>query len=52
MGCGTGKNLVRLRQTFPGVSLTGLDLSGDMLEVARKKMAFVQSAGGTAAPVI
>jgi S-adenosylmethionine-diacylgycerolhomoserine-N-methlytransferase len=39
VGCGTGKNLVRLRQTFPGVSLTGLDLSGDMLEVARKKMA-------------
>ena len=39
VGCGTGKNLVRLRQTFPGVSLTGLDLSRDMLEVAGKKMA-------------
>jgi S-adenosylmethionine-diacylgycerolhomoserine-N-methlytransferase len=24
VGCGTGKNLVRLRQTFPGASLTGL----------------------------
>ena len=42
VGCGTGKNLVRLRQTFPGASLAGLDLSGDMLEVARKKMAFAK----------
>jgi S-adenosylmethionine-diacylgycerolhomoserine-N-methlytransferase len=39
VGCGTGKNLVHLRQIFPGLSLTGLDLSRDMLEVARKKMA-------------
>jgi S-adenosylmethionine-diacylgycerolhomoserine-N-methlytransferase len=38
VGCGTGKNLVRLRETFPGVDLTGLDLSRDMLEVARKKL--------------
>ncbi len=39
VGCGTGKNLVRLREMFPGVDLTGLDLSQDMLEVARKKLA-------------
>ena len=38
IGCGTGKNLVRLREMFPGVDLTGLDLSRDMLEVARKKL--------------
>jgi S-adenosylmethionine-diacylgycerolhomoserine-N-methlytransferase len=39
VGCGTGKNLVRLRQVFPAAHLTGLDLSDDMLAVARKKLA-------------
>ena len=50
IGCGTGKNLVRLREMFPGVDLTGLDLSQDMLEVARKKLVGYFSAGGVAAP--
>jgi S-adenosylmethionine-diacylgycerolhomoserine-N-methlytransferase len=37
VGCGTGKNLVQLGRQFPQARLWGLDLSGDMLAVARKK---------------
>jgi S-adenosylmethionine-diacylgycerolhomoserine-N-methlytransferase len=38
VGCGTGKNLVHLGRQFPQAGLWGLDLSGDMLAVARKKL--------------
>jgi S-adenosylmethionine-diacylgycerolhomoserine-N-methlytransferase len=38
VGCGTGKNLVQLGRQFPQARLWGLDLSGDMLAVARKKL--------------
>jgi S-adenosylmethionine-diacylgycerolhomoserine-N-methlytransferase len=39
IGCGTGKNLVALADAFPGAKITGLDLSADMLECARKRIA-------------
>ena len=38
VGCGTGKNLVQLGRAFPRARLWGLDLSGDMLAMARKKL--------------
>jgi S-adenosylmethionine-diacylgycerolhomoserine-N-methlytransferase len=38
VGCGTGKNLVQLGTLFPRARLWGLDLSGDMLAVAGKKL--------------
>jgi len=38
VGCGTGKNLVQLGRQFPRARLWGLDLSGDMLAVAGKKL--------------
>jgi S-adenosylmethionine-diacylgycerolhomoserine-N-methlytransferase len=37
VGCGTGRNLRRLRRIFPDAEITGVDLSGDMLKVARRK---------------
>lgn len=39
IGCGTGKNLVALAEAFPGARITGLDLSPDMLDCARAKIA-------------
>lgn len=39
IGCGTGANLVRLARTFPGAEIEGIDLSSDMLAVARRKTA-------------
>lgn len=39
IGCGTGRNLVALAERFPQACLTGLDLSADMLDVARAKTA-------------
>jgi len=38
IGCGTGKNLIRLNQHFPQAKLTGLDASESMLKVARKNL--------------
>lgn len=38
VGCGTGHNLVRLRRQFPDAEITGIDLSADMLRVAREKV--------------
>ena len=38
VGCGTGKNLVQLGRRFPQAQLWGLDLSGDMLAVAKRKL--------------
>jgi len=38
IGCGTGRNLVELAERFPAASVTGLDLSKDMLDRARAKV--------------
>ena len=38
IGCGTGENLLRLSKLFPQAKLTGIDLSTDMLDVARNKL--------------
>lgn len=38
IGCGTGRNLVHVARTWPGVSLYGLDLSAEMLKTARGKL--------------
>ncbi|HRD66044.1 MAG TPA: class I SAM-dependent methyltransferase [Candidatus Competibacter sp.] len=38
IGCGTGRNLVRLARRFPRARLTGLDLSADMLARARRRL--------------
>ncbi|MCB1207731.1 MAG: class I SAM-dependent methyltransferase [Verrucomicrobiales bacterium] len=35
VGCGTGRNLAKLRRLFPKASLTGVDMSSHMIEVAR-----------------
>lgn len=37
VGCGTGRNLKSLRRIFPNADITGVDLSADMLNVARRK---------------
>jgi S-adenosylmethionine-diacylgycerolhomoserine-N-methlytransferase len=37
VGCGTGRNLNVLRATFPEASITGVDLSADMLGIARQR---------------
>ncbi len=39
VGCGTGQNLVALARRFPNAKITGIDLSPDMLHIARKKTA-------------
>lgn len=39
VGCGTGTNLLRLARAFPEAEIVGLDLSEDMLNLARKKTA-------------
>lgn len=39
VGCGTGKNLANLGRQFPQATITGLDLSEQMLAVARRKIA-------------
>lgn len=38
IGCGTGHNLLRLRRQFPDAEITGIDLSADMLTIAREKV--------------
>lgn len=38
IGCGTGKNLQKLRRAFPEAEITGLDVSASMLKVAEKKL--------------
>ncbi|MEX0951558.1 MAG: class I SAM-dependent methyltransferase [Gammaproteobacteria bacterium] len=38
VGCGTGYNLQLLQQQFPDAELTGIDLSADMLAVAKHKL--------------
>jgi S-adenosylmethionine-diacylgycerolhomoserine-N-methlytransferase len=39
IGCGTGTNLVGLARLFPAADIVGLDLSGEMLDKARRKTA-------------
>lgn len=39
IGCGTGHNLIRLAQRFPAAHISGIDLSADMLERARRTTA-------------
>ncbi|MGV6809401.1 MAG: class I SAM-dependent methyltransferase [bacterium] len=38
IGCGTGQNLLRLRQYFPQAHIVGLDASETMLAVAQKQL--------------
>ncbi len=38
VGCGTGVNLARLASAFPDAELTGVDVSADMLEKARRRL--------------
>lgn len=38
VGCGTGKNLASLEYLFPDAQIYGIDLSGDMIHLARKKI--------------
>ena len=39
VGCGTGRNVSHLCELYPAATVTGIDLSEDMLRVARKKLA-------------
>lgn len=36
VGCGTGRNLMRITQQFPLTQLIGMDVSGSMIKKARK----------------
>ncbi len=45
-GCGTGNLILRLRERWPGLACWGADLSGEMLRVAKGKLA------GRAPPLI
>lgn len=38
IACGTGRNLARIAQAWPGVELYGLDISGEMLKTADKRL--------------
>jgi S-adenosylmethionine-diacylgycerolhomoserine-N-methlytransferase len=38
VGCGTGKNLIALAHHFPQASITGVDVSADMLAVTRQNL--------------
>ncbi len=38
IGCGTGVNLIKLSKLFPSARITGLDVSPEMLSVARTKI--------------
>ena len=42
IGCGTGRNLIRIAQTYPGVDCFGIDVSNVMLATARRS---IESAG-------
>lgn len=39
IGCGTGRNLVKLARRFPRAQIVGVDLSESMLAIARRKTA-------------
>lgn len=38
VACGTGRNLAKVRKTWPGVRLYGLDISAEMLKSARRTL--------------
>jgi S-adenosylmethionine-diacylgycerolhomoserine-N-methlytransferase len=38
VGCGTGTNLKHLANMYPNARLVGMDVSGDMLKIAEKKL--------------
>jgi S-adenosylmethionine-diacylgycerolhomoserine-N-methlytransferase len=42
IGCGTGRNLIRVARAYPGVECFGIDVSNVMLETARRS---IRSAG-------
>ena len=42
IGCGTGRNLIRIARTYPGVACFGIDVSTVMLDTARRS---IKSAG-------
>lgn len=42
VGCGTGRNLRSLQRLFPEAEITGLDLSADMLRIAKTKTSGVK----------
>lgn len=53
VGCGTGFNLQRLAKRFPKAKFTGVDVSGDMLAIARQnnqanlgRMVFIEAPYG------
>jgi S-adenosylmethionine-diacylgycerolhomoserine-N-methlytransferase len=39
IGCGTGRNLIKIAQTYPTTRCYGLDISHEMLETARASVA-------------
>lgn len=43
VGCGTGKNLVALAKAFPAATITGVDISAEMLAIARRNLAAHQA---------
>lgn len=38
IGCGTGYNLQRIQKEYPSANLIGMDLSADMLNIAKQKV--------------
>jgi S-adenosylmethionine-diacylgycerolhomoserine-N-methlytransferase len=38
IGCGTGRNLIRVARAYPGVECFGIDVSNVMLETARRSI--------------
>jgi S-adenosylmethionine-diacylgycerolhomoserine-N-methlytransferase len=38
VGCGTSRNLIKIADTWPGVSLYGIDASDEMLKTARQSL--------------
>jgi S-adenosylmethionine-diacylgycerolhomoserine-N-methlytransferase len=45
IGCGTGRNLIRIARTYPGVECFGIDVSNVMLETARRSIASAELEG-------
>ena len=39
IGCGTGRNLMRMAEAHPALQLIGIEISGEMLKSARAKLA-------------